>query len=165
METPRSGRLLGASLVAPVIPAILYIGLNRGMSARFALVALAVSYLHAAIAIPVLLWLRRSGTLRLRGVLVTSALVAAAPVSLFALSLDLPTFETVNNVMMVEHGRLTLAGCWEIVQQALEAGLLGISAGFVWHRLVTGETCSCSWARGGRVAPSPACRLGRRRDP
>jgi hypothetical protein len=140
MAMPRSGRLICASLLAPTIPVVLYIGFNREIGVRFALYAFAISYLHAAIAIPILLWLRRFGALRVCGVLVTSALVAATPISLLTLSLDLPSFESVNDVVMVEEGRLTLSGYWDIIWQALEAGLLGTSAGVVWHRLVGHET-------------------------
>jgi hypothetical protein len=140
MTMPRSGRLICASLLAPTVPVILYIGFNRDIGIHLALYALAISYLHAAIAIPTLLWLSRFGALRLRVVLVTSALVAATPISLLTLSLDLPAFESVNDVVMVEAGRLTLSGCWDIIWQALEAGLLGTSAGVVWHRLVGRET-------------------------
>ena len=106
------------------------------MSFTFVLLAFAIAYLHAAVALPIFWWLRCLGALRMEGVLVTSALVAAMPISLFTLSLDLPTFESVDNLVVVESGRLTAAGWLEIVWQSIEASLLGVSAGVVWYFMI-----------------------------
>jgi hypothetical protein len=135
MEIRRSGRLVSASVIAPLVPVLVFAGLNRGIGGRFVLVAMVVSYLHSAVGISLCLWLRRVGKLSVATVAMVAALLGSMPVTFLTCSIDLPDFESVGDVVIVQHGRLTTAGYWEIVRQALSAGGLGISAGIVWFRI------------------------------
>ena len=128
-------RVVFASLVAPLVPVLLYASSNRGIGARFVVVALIAFYLHAAVGIPILTWLRGAGRLGIGRAVLISALVGAIPITVWTLSIGLPEFESVGGIVIVRDGRLTMAGYWEIVRDALEAGGLGTSAGIVWHYL------------------------------
>jgi hypothetical protein len=133
MEIQRSGRLVSASVIAPLVPVLVFAGLNPGICGRFVLVALVISYLHSAVGISLCLWLRRVDKLSIGTVVIVSALLGSMPVTFLTYSIDLPDFESVGGVVIVRDGRLTISGYWEIVRQALSAGALGISAGVVWH--------------------------------
>jgi hypothetical protein len=132
MEIPRYGRLIAASVIAPLVPVSMFAALNRGICGRFVVVALVVSYLHSTVGISLCLWLRRVGILSVGTVALVSALLGSMPVTLLTCSIDLPDFESVGGVVIVRDGRLTTYGYWEIVRQALSAGGSGISAGAVW---------------------------------
>ena len=133
MELQRSRRVVSASVIAPLVPVLLFAGLNPGIGGRFVPVALVVSYLHSAVGIPLCLWLRRVGRRSMGAVVIVSALLGSMPVTFLTYSIGLPDFEWVGGVVIVRDGRLTICGYWEIVRQALSAGGLGISAGVVWH--------------------------------
>jgi hypothetical protein len=132
----RSGRLACASVIAPLVPVLLFAGSNRGIGGGFVIGALIVSYLHAALGIPIFLWLRRGGQLSIGTIVIVSAFIGAMPVTILLLSIGLPDFESVGGVATVSDGRLTTAGHWEIVRQALSAGGWGIGTGVVWHSIV-----------------------------
>src|SRR5258707_11137798 len=136
MEMQRSGRLVSASVIAPLVPALMFVGLNRGIGGRFVIGALIVSYLHSSVGIAIFLWLRRGGKLSLGTIVMVSALIGAIPVTILTLSIGLPNFESVGGLVIVRDGRLTLSGYLEFVRQALSAGGLGACAGVVWHFIV-----------------------------
>jgi hypothetical protein len=131
-EIQRRGRIISASVIAPLVPVLVFAGLNRGICGRFVLVAVVVSYLHAAVGISLCLWLRRVGRLSMGTIAMVSALLGSMPVTFLTCSIDLPNFESVGGAVIVQDGRLTASGYWEIIHQALSAGGLGISAGVVW---------------------------------
>jgi hypothetical protein len=115
---------------------VIFVGLNRDMGGRAVIGALIVSYLHASVGIPIVLWLRRGRHLSIATMVTVSALIGAIPVTLLTLTIGLPDFESVGGVVVVYDGRLTLSGCWEFVRQALLAGGLGTSAGVVWYLIL-----------------------------
>ena len=127
--------MLFASLVAPLVPVFLYACSIRGISARFVVGALLVFFLHAAVGIPILTWLRGAGRLGIGRAVLISALVGAIPITILTLSVGLPDFESVGGIVIARDGRYTMAGYWKIVREALEAGGLGASAGIAWHYL------------------------------
>src|SRR5258708_40317994 len=94
MEMQRSGRLVSASVIAPLVPALMFVGLNRGIGGRFVIGALIVSYPPSSVGIAIFLWLRRGGKLSLGTFGMSSALIGAFPVSIFALSICLNNFES-----------------------------------------------------------------------
>jgi hypothetical protein len=136
MEMQRSGRLVSASVIAPLVPVLMFVSLNRDIGGRFVIGALIVSYLHSSVGIAIFLWLRRGGGLSLGTIVMVSALIGAIPITILTLSIGLPNFESVGGLVIVQDGRLTISGYLEIVRQALSAGGLGACAGVVWHSIL-----------------------------
>src|ERR1700730_15057403 len=132
MELQRLGRLVSASVVAPSVPVLLFVGLNPGVGGRFVPVALVVSYLHSAVGISLCLWLRSVGKLSMGAVIIVSALLGSMPVTFLTYSIGLPDFGSVGGVVIVRVGLLSICVYWEIVRQVLSAGVLGVRAGVVW---------------------------------
>jgi hypothetical protein len=136
-------RVLGAFLIAPVVPALIAAApgafANVPLSSVWPILFLAglVTYAHAVLlGLPAAWALSRVGPLTLLRVVVAAFAVGAMPFGAFTLyqevTMPLGSGYVADGVVLRENGHLTAAGLQSALVGIVEAGIFGAIAGLVW---------------------------------